>query len=152
MYQMATWLTPFLHTPLELFLLVPLWYPAQGFFFSLLSSYLPNSILNLPYFCKYAILSLYVNISLHSKRANHLHLSFLSYTTVLHFNTEWYLHVLQRYKKQSPSSERYTGLQLAQSIQTFVPLLYISLFFSLVCFMTVSNNISYYHFKTGRKR
>lgn len=80
------------------FLLVPL--PRSGFvlfFFLPFPMHLPKSILNLPYFSYYAILAVYINISLHSKRSKHLHLSFLSHIISLYFNTDWYLHALWIY-------------------------------------------------------
>lgn len=66
-------------------------------FFLPFPMHLPKSILNLPYFSYYAILAVYINISLHSKRSKHLHLSFLSHIISLYFNTDWYLHALWIY-------------------------------------------------------
>ena len=90
----------------------------------------------------------YVKIPLHSKISKHFHLSFLSYRTLLHFNTEQYLDILQKHIPKNVFIWWTTYWFVTATIGSkFGPFLYLTFFFSFI----LTYKYTYQHFCIARK-
>lgn len=90
----------------------------------------------------------YVKIPLHSKISKHFHLSFLSYRTLLHFNTEQYLDVLQKHIPKK-CLHLMNNILVCHRHHWFKiwPFLYLPFFFSFI----LTYKYTYQHFCIARK-